>query len=57
MRCMTISGLGVARALRESLAFEPRVSLWRKATNGRVIRFIDWARATARARKKNRGVT
>ena len=36
MRCMTISASDIAIALRESLAFEPRVSFWRKASDGRV---------------------
>lgn len=51
MSCRTLSASDIAIALRESLAFEPRVSFWRKASNGRVVRFIDWSRVTARARK------
>ena len=46
---MMLSSADVAKALQTCLAFEPRVSIWRKASNGRVIRFIDWARVTARA--------
>ena len=45
---MMLSGADIAMALRERLAFVPYVSVFRKATNGRVIRFIDWARVTAR---------
>lgn len=45
---MTLSNADIAMALRERLAFVPYVSVFRKATNGRVIRLIDWSRVTAR---------